>query len=238
MKYIYLGLIHENTRKCTYTHKSNLLKSKHITLLFLHRILPFLFNVNMLLWSNSYQLVKSYLLFFNYYLLRLLLKLSSRIHASTSPERSTLTLACLIILSNVILVMPFGFCIQWLLALFGSDKTFLWIYVLCCALHSPVYECEWCFVFRFLTLSIHLWHWEPHQPVQHQWYTSAPCSTHLHPAERASVCRGRNQHQWGEGRDLLLQTPTDVFYCVIIQQTDFELYENTPRYCKWFSVTL
>lgn len=182
----------------------------------------------MLLWSNSYQLLKSYLLFFNDYLLTLLLKLSSRIHASTSPERSTLTLACLIILSNVILVMPFGFCIRWLRALFGSDKTFLWIYVLCCALHSPVYECEWCFVFRFLTLSIHLWHWEPHQPVQHQWYTSAPCSTHLHPAERASVCRGRNQHQWGE-------TPTDVFLlCNYTTDRLWALWKHTTLTVKGF----
>lgn len=114
------------------------------------------------------------------------------------------------------------FCIRLLLALFGSDKTFLWIFVLClctsCAWHSPLNECEWCFVFRFLPLSIHLWHWEPHQPVQHQWNTSAPCSPHLHPAERASVCGGRNQHQWGEGRDLLLLTPTDIFCCFTIQR--------------------
>lgn len=63
----------------------------------------------------------------------------------------------------------FQFCIQPLLALFGSNKTFLWIFVLCwctsCAWHCPINEYEWCFVFRFLPLSIHLWHWEPHQPV-------------------------------------------------------------------------
>lgn len=107
-------------------------------------------------------------------------------------------LACLIVLSNVMLVIPFCCCIQLLLALIGSDKTFLWIFVLClctsCAWHSAVNECEWCFVFRFLPLSIHLWHWEPHQPIQHQWNTSAPCCSHLYPAERTPVCGGRNQH--------------------------------------------
>lgn len=65
-------------------------------------------------------------------------------------------------------------------------------------LYSVVNEDNGVLCLRFLTLSVHLWHREPHQPVQHQWNTSAPCCPHLHPAERAPVCGGRDQHQWGD----------------------------------------
>lgn len=85
------------------------------------------------------------------------------------------------------------------------------------------------FFFRFLPLSVHLWHREPHQPIQHQWNTSAPCSPHLHPAERAPVCGGGNQHQWGEGEEPAV---ADSHRCLLFlndAKTDFDLYDNTQR---------
>lgn len=88
-------------------------------------------------------------------------------------------------------------------------------------------------VFRFLSLSIHLWHWEPHQPVEHQRNTSAPCSTHLHPAERTSVCGGRNQHQRGEWQGAHA-------HCVIMHNTNYKCCapikrKKIKRECKWWT---
>lgn len=132
-----------------------------------------------------------------YYLFRLILKLYRKIQASCKKRGwHWHTLLNLKIVSFVL--------IRYYQIIFKIFPEYLCCVcahlVLCTLLFMNV---NGVFVFRFLTLSIHLWHWEPHQPVQYQWNTSAPCSTHLHPAERASVCGGRNQHQWGENKDLL-----------------------------------
>ncbi len=58
---------------------------------------------------------------------------------------------------------------------------------------------------RLLPLSIHLWHREPHQPVQHQWSPGAPCCPHLHHPEGPAVCGGWSQHQWGQAPPLKRQ---------------------------------
>lgn len=55
---------------------------------------------------------------------------------------------------------------------------------------------------RLLPLSVHLWHREPHQSVQHQWSPGAPCCPHLHHPEGSAVCGGWSQHQWGQAPSL------------------------------------
>lgn len=51
---------------------------------------------------------------------------------------------------------------------------------------------------RLCALCIHLWNWEPHQPVQHQWSLGAPsCSSEYHN-EGSTVHWGWDQHRRGE----------------------------------------
>lgn len=51
---------------------------------------------------------------------------------------------------------------------------------------------------RVFPFSLHVWHREPHQPVQHQRSPSAPCCPHLHHSEGPAVCGGRSQYQRGK----------------------------------------
>nr|KAF6394697.1 hypothetical protein HJG63_010022 [Rousettus aegyptiacus] len=50
---------------------------------------------------------------------------------------------------------------------------------------------------RLFPLGVHVRNREPHQPVEHQRDPGASRRPHLHPAEGAAVCGGRDQHQRG-----------------------------------------
>lgn len=51
---------------------------------------------------------------------------------------------------------------------------------------------------RICALCVHIWNWEPHQSVQHQWSLGSTCCSPQHHHERPAVHRGWNQHWRGQ----------------------------------------